>query len=68
MIQGIYADAKIPRITNTDLEYFLQGLGKLTPEQAETLTKEVSLEEVKEAISDSKNDKSPGFDGLTPEF
>ena len=43
-------------------------MGKLTPEQAATLTKEVSLGEVEEAISDSKNDKSPGFDGLTPEF
>ena len=37
----------------TDINYFLQGVGKLTPEQAEALVSEVSLSEVQDAISDS---------------
>ena len=36
--------------------------------KAETLTKEVSLDDVEDAIKESKNDKSHGFDGLTPDF
>lgn len=35
----------------SDLEYFLLGLGKLTPEQAEALTKEVSFSEVEYAMN-----------------
>ena len=39
---------------------------KLTPEQAETLKKEGSLDEVEAAIKELKNDKS--LDGLTLDF
>ena len=39
----------------SDLDFFLQGLGKLTPEQAEELVSEVTLSEVEEAIAESKN-------------
>ncbi|MCP3680390.1 MAG: hypothetical protein GY782_09150, partial [Gammaproteobacteria bacterium] len=52
----------------SDLDFFLKGLGRLTPEQAEDLVSEVTLSEVEDAIAESKNNKSPGFDGLTPEF
>ncbi|MCP3679353.1 MAG: hypothetical protein GY782_03435, partial [Gammaproteobacteria bacterium] len=52
----------------SDLDFFLQGLGRLTPEQAEELVSEVTLSEVEDAIAESKNNKSPGFDGLTLEF
>ena len=43
-------------------------MGKLTPEQALTLTKEILIPEVEEAIKELKNYRSPGFDGFTPEF
>ena len=51
-----------------DLNYFLKGLGRLSPEQAVILENEVSFKEVEDAIKFSKNNKSPGFDGLTSEL
>ena len=51
-----------------DVNYFLKELGRLSPEQAVILENKVLLKEVEDALKFSKNNKSPGFDGLTSEL
>ena len=51
-----------------NLNFFLRGLGQLDDVSAETMTNEITEEEVKLAIENSKGNKSPGLDGITYEF
>ncbi|CAG8755202.1 28360_t:CDS:2, partial [Dentiscutata erythropus] len=44
------------------------NLPKVTPGQNQLLTKEITVEEISEAITNLKAGKAPGIDGLTHEF
>ena len=52
----------------SELDFLLEGLGQLTPEQAEEMIREVNLEDVEAAVKKACNNKAPGLDGITYEF
>ena len=47
---------------------FLSGLGKIKPEELDSLLEEVSLDELAAALKSCAREKSPGLDGLPYEF
>ena len=52
----------------TNLHLFTDGLGRLSQQQSDSLTRPITTEEVSDAIKTSSNNKSPGLDGITYEF
>ena len=55
-----------PDFENIDI--FLSNVGKLSVVEASTMVREISHEEVMDAIKDAAMNKSPGLDGLTNEL
>lgn len=53
---------------NKDLEDFLSNMSQLSEASKDLLVKRLDPAEVKEALKDCANGKSPGLDGLTYEF
>ena len=53
----------------SELQDFLSGLGKLSPESQAKLAKDLTFEEVEHVIKhECEYNKSPGLDGLLYEF
>ena len=52
----------------SDLDEFLEGLAKLSPESRDAIEKPVTEVELEIALESSANNKSPGIDGLPYEF
>ena len=50
------------------LDSYLNGLGSLPDFVRDELEKEMSIEELREIVKESENNKSPGLDGLSYEF
>ena len=50
------------------LNSYLAGLGSLPDMVRDELVKDISIEELKEIVKESENNKSPGLDGLSYEF
>ena len=55
-----------PNFSNLDM--FLNGVGKLSQSEASSLTVSISKEEVEKVIKEAPTNKSPGFEGLSYEF
>ena len=53
---------------DSQLDEFLSNLSQLSVSSRESLIKPLTEDEVKEAVKDSKNGKSPGLDGISYEF
>lgn len=62
--------AQEPKIDRTEaIDELIESIPKtITNEQNLALTREISLEEVEEAVKDMSNDKVPGPDGFTINF
>ena len=50
------------------LDSYLAGLGSLPDEARDELEKDITIEELRDIVKDSENNKSPGLDGLSYEF
>ena len=65
---GIYIGKKIEEIGDTSFKNIDNKLRKLNDLDRKDLEKDISIEELKEIVNSSKNNKSPGPDGFTNEF
>ena len=52
----------------TNINEFLEGIGKLTEASKAKVEAEVKLEELEKAVKDLETNKAPGLDGLSAEF
>ena len=61
----LYSDQNV---RNVDLDQTIRGANKLTQEESNLLEGPLTLDEISEALKNTKNNKSPGSDGFTVEF
>ena len=64
----LYSSEVTPDDSKSDPFFCHLSLPKLSPNQVLSLEKPMSLEELETALRSMNKGKSPGFDGIPPEF